>query len=75
VTVTLTGTNYLADSVIEINQIAVATTFVSATSLTTSYDPLVAGAKTFTVRNGGSGGEESNPSTFTVTGAQEEPEE
>jgi hypothetical protein len=67
VTVTVTGTDFLSDSVIEIDQAAVATTFVSATGLTTSYDPLIAGTKQFTVRNGGSGGEESNASAFIVT--------
>lgn len=73
VTVTVTGTNFVSgSSAIEINQVAVPTTFVSATSLTTSYDPLVAGDKTFTVRNGGPGGEESNSSTFTVTATGEE---
>jgi hypothetical protein len=74
VTVTVTGTLFQSDSVVEVDQVAKATTFVSATSLTASYDPLVAGDHLFTVRNGGSGGEESNPSTFTVTVAQE-PEE
>jgi len=70
VTVTVTGTDFVAGSVIEINQSAVPTTFVSATNLTTSYDPLTVGDKTFTVRNGGSGGEESNPSSFTVTASE-----
>ena len=68
--ITVTGTNFTAGSVIEIDQVAVATTYVDNTRLTTSYNPVVAGAKVFTVRNGGAGGEESNPSTFTVTAAE-----
>jgi hypothetical protein len=62
--VTVTGTNFEAGSVIEINQVAVPTTFVSATTLTTSYDPTVAGPVVFTVRNPNE--EESNSVTFTV---------
>jgi hypothetical protein len=72
VTVTVTVTNFLSGSVVEVDQVAKATTFVSATSLTASYDPLVAGPHSFTVRNGGAGGEESNPSIFTVTATGEE---
>jgi hypothetical protein len=63
--VTVTGTNFVSGSVIEINQVAVPTTFVSATSLTTSYDPSVAGTVAFSVRN--PNGEESNSVGFTVT--------
>jgi hypothetical protein len=71
VTVTVTGTNFLADSVVEADQAALVTTFVSATSLTASYDPATAGTVRFTVRNGGAGGEESNGSDFVVTVAEE----
>jgi hypothetical protein len=70
VTVTVTGTNFVSGSVIEINQAAVPTTFVSATSLTTSYDPTVAGTVVFTVRNPND--EESNGVNFIVGAAAEE---
>lgn len=65
VTVTVTGTNFVSGSKIEIDQAAVPTTYVSATSLTTSYDPTTEGAKQFTVRNPND--EESNSVAFTVT--------
>lgn len=63
-TVTVAGTNFAAGSVVEINQAAQATTFVSATSLTVSYDPSVAGTVQFTVRNPND--EESNSVPFVV---------
>jgi IPT/TIG domain len=62
--VTVNGSNFEADSVIEIAQQAKATTFVSPTVLTTSYDPTVAGTVQFTVRN--VSGQESNSVPFTV---------
>jgi IPT/TIG domain len=65
VTVTVTGTLFVSGSTIEIDQAAVPTTFVSATSLTTSYDPSTTGVKQFTVRNPNN--EESNSVPFTVT--------
>ena len=72
--ITVTGTNFQADSVVEADQAALPTTFVSATSLTATYVVGTEGTVRFTVRNGGSGGEESNGSDFTVTTAEEEPE-
>jgi IPT/TIG domain len=65
VTVTVTGTDFVSGSVIEIDHAAAPTTYVSATSLTTSYDPSTVGAKQFTVRNPNE--EESNSVAFTVT--------
>jgi hypothetical protein len=62
--VTVNGTDFEAGSEIEIAQQARPTTFVSATQLTTSYDPTVAGTVNFTVRN--PSGEESNSVPFTV---------
>lgn len=71
-TITVTGTNFEAGSVVEVNQAAQPTTFVSATSLTISYDPTVAGTVMFTVRNPNE--EESNSVAFVVgAGAEEEP--
>lgn len=63
-TVTVTGTNFEATSVVEVDGIAQATTFVSPTSLTISYDPVNAGTEQFTVRN--TSGKESNSVPFTV---------
>lgn len=63
-TITVTGSNFAAGSVVEINQAAQPTTYVSPTSLTVSYDPTVAGTVTFTVRNVNN--EESNSVPFTV---------
>ena len=63
-TVTVAGTNFEAGSVVEINQAAQTTTFVSPTSLTVSYDPSVAGTVGFTVRNPND--EESNSVPFVV---------
>lgn len=63
-TVTVTGTNFDEDSVVEINQAAQTTTYVSPTSLTVSYDPTVAGTVQFTVRN--TSDEESNSVPFVV---------
>lgn len=66
IAVTVNGSNFVAGSVVEIDQAAAPTTFVSATQLTTSFDPSVAGTVQFTVRNGGAGGEESNSVPFVV---------
>ncbi|HKY68599.1 MAG TPA: IPT/TIG domain-containing protein [Acidimicrobiales bacterium] len=63
--VQVNGTNFEAGSVVEVNQVAQATTFVSATQLTISFDPAAAGPVQFTVRNPNE--EESNSVTFTVT--------
>lgn len=71
-TITVTGLNFVSGSEIEINHVARATTFVSATSLTTSWDPTVAGTMEFTVRNPNE--EESNSVNFIVTaGLEDEP--
>lgn len=64
-TVTLTGTGFVDGATIEVDGAAVPTTFVSATSLTTSYDPTTAGTKQFTVRN--PDGDTSAARPFTVT--------
>lgn len=71
-TVTVNGSNFAPDAQVEVNQVALTTTFVSATQLTASYTAATVGAKTFTVRNVGAA-EESNAVTFTVTATQEEP--
>ena len=68
---TVTGTNFVSGATIDIDQVAVATTFVSATSLTTSWDPTVAKAYVFTVRNPNE--EESNSFSYTVTAAAADP--
>ena len=51
ITVTATGTNFTPNSTIQIGGQTVPTTYVSATSLTTSYDPNIASTVQFTVRN------------------------
>jgi len=71
IAITVTGTNFEAGSVVEVDQVALPTTYVSATSLTTSYDPATAGTHQFTVRN--TNDEESNSVPF-IVGAAEEPE-
>lgn len=64
-TVTVNGSNFEADSVVEIDGVAQTTTFVSASRLTVSYDPSTAGTFVFTVRNASN--LESNDSPFVVT--------
>lgn len=64
ITVTVTGTDFDASSVVEIAQVAQPTTYVSATQLTVSYDPTAAGTVMFTVRRGS---QESNSVPFTAT--------
>ena len=63
-TVTVAGTNFAQSAVIEVDQTPVPTTYVSATQLTTSFDPTTAGTKQFTVRQDP---HESNSVPFTVT--------
>ena len=70
IAVTVTGTDFDASSVVEINQQAQPTTYVNATTLTVNYDPPTAGAVLFTVRRGN---QESNSVPFNVTAAAEEP--
>lgn len=65
ITVTVNGSNFESGSVVEIDGAAQATTFVSATRLTVSYDPSTAGTVIFTVRNPDA--LESNNSPFVVT--------
>lgn len=69
-TVTIDGTHFDPDAQVEVDGIAQATTFVSATKLTASYTPAIGGAASviFTVRNVGTG-MESNDKTFLVTAA------
>jgi hypothetical protein len=69
--ITVEGSNFAADSVIEIDQVAVATTFVDDTTLTTSYDPTVAATVQFSVRNANEA--ESNSVPFVVSAAADEP--
>lgn len=63
-TLTCTGSNFAADSVIRISGVAQATTFVSATSLTCNYTGTV-GNKTVVVRN--IDGQDSAGQTLTIT--------
>lgn len=70
---TVTGSKFTAASVVEVDQAALPTVYVSTSRLTATYDPVTAGAKAVTVRTGGPGGEESNSVPFTVT-ATEDPE-
>lgn len=67
VAVTVTGANYVAGSTVEVDQVPVPTTFVSATVLTGTFTPAAAGTAQFTVRNPNE--EESNSAPFTVTAA------
>jgi len=69
--ITVTGTNFATDAAIEVNNVAIATTRVSATQLTATYTPATTGAKTITVRNVGAA-EESNSVPFTVTATQQQ---
>lgn len=68
-TITVTGTDFEATSVVEVNQAAQPTTFVDAGHLTISYDPTVAGTVQFTVRN--TSGQESNSVPFVVSSGAE----
>ena len=65
--VRVNGTGYVAGSTVEIDQLAVPTTFVSDTQLTADYTPAAEGVVQFTVRNPSD--KESNGSPFTVTAA------
>lgn len=70
--ITVRGSRFVAGSVVEVNQAPVTTAYVSATQLTATYDPTVAGTVQFTVRNPNA--EESNSVPFVVTaGVEEEP--
>jgi hypothetical protein len=63
-TITVKGARFAAGCTIEFDNVAVPTTFVSATTVTTSYDPTVAKVIAVTVRRGV---EESNTINWTVT--------
>jgi hypothetical protein len=63
-TVTVNGFNFEATSDVEINGATQATTFVSPTVVTVSYDPSTAGTVQFTVRN--DSGKESNSVPFVI---------
>jgi hypothetical protein len=65
VTVTATGSGFVSGAKIRIDGVDATTTYVSPTSLTTSYDATTAGGKQFTVRNPDGG--TSAAKTFTVT--------
>lgn len=67
VVVRVLGTDFEPTSVIEVDQAAAPTTFVSATELTATVTPASAGVKRVTVRNDND--EESNGVDFTVTAA------
>ncbi|MCE9557788.1 MAG: hypothetical protein K8R88_02440 [Armatimonadetes bacterium] len=70
VAVTVTGTNFVAGSVVNWNGLPLATTFVSATELTfTASASLLttAGTPSVTVVNAAPGGGTSNVATFTIT--------
>ena len=64
IAVQVDGSNFEDGATVEVDQVAKATTFVSATRLTTSFDPTAAGTALFTVRNVND--EESNSVPFTV---------
>jgi IPT/TIG domain len=70
-TITVTGSAFASGAVIEFDQVEVPTTYVSLTSLTTSFDPSVAGAINVTVRNPND--EESNTVILTVTATAADP--
>lgn len=70
-TITVTGSAFLEGSVIEFDNVAVPTTWVSLTSVTTSFDPTVAKAINVTVRS--PNGEESNIVVLTVTATAGDP--
>ena len=73
---TITGTNFLPDSVVEIDQVAtVDATYEDSTTLVVEFTPTVAGAHNVTIRNGGAGGEESNTVVYTVNAAAAADEE
>ena len=64
IAVQVDGSNFEDGATVEVDQVAVATVYVSATRLTTSFDPTAAGVALFTVRNPND--EESNSVPFTV---------
>lgn len=64
IAVQVDGSNFDAGATVEVDQVAVPTVFVSASRLTTSFDPTAAGVVAFTVRNAND--EESNSVPFTV---------
>lgn len=71
IAITVTGVRFEDGAEVEFNQVAAPTTYVSATTLTTSYDPSAAGTVQVTVRNPND--EESNSVAFLVTTLQADP--
>jgi hypothetical protein len=72
-TVTLTGTGFIPESKVQVDGVALpTTTYVSATQLTTSYDPTTAGTTQFTVRN--PDGKVTAAKPFTVAALADDPE-
>ena len=72
VTITLTGTGFVASSTADFNGMPLATTFVSATQLTAvvpAADLIAANTDPITVVTAGPGGGASGPQTFTVNEA------
>jgi YVTN family beta-propeller protein len=75
-TLTLTGTNFVSNSVVNWNSTQLATTFVSATSLTAVVTPTLiatAGSASVTVVNPTPGGGTSGAQTFTINAATNNP--
>lgn len=72
VTVLCTGSGYIAESKIQVDNVAVPTTFISVTQLSTSYDPNVAGTTQFTVRN--PDGKVTTAKPFTVAALADDPD-
>ncbi len=68
-TITVHGARFQSGCEIEFDNVPVATTFVSATSITTSFDPTAAATISVSVRNPNA--EESNNLTLTVTAGAE----
>jgi hypothetical protein len=70
-TIDVEGTGFVAGSSVEVDGAAQTTTFVDATSVTISYDPVTAGTVVFTVRNPDDS--ESNDALFLIGAIQDEP--
>jgi hypothetical protein len=68
--ITVKGARFASGCTIEFDNVAVPTTFVNSTTVTTSYDPTVAKTIAVTVRRGV---EESNTINWKVTASQADP--
>jgi 6-phosphogluconolactonase len=75
VTITVTGTNFVAGSMVNFGGAASATTFVNSTQLTAAIPAAVAsaGIVVVTVTNPAPGGGTSNPMNFTITSSSLNP--